>query len=56
MPRQVAGSKTSSVTRSALPSITTSSPDFHALFPVVRTQLEFPAKLTPFCSSAPVQK
>ena len=31
-------------------------PDFHALLPVVSAQCAFRARLTPFCSSAPVQK
>ena len=36
--------------------MTTSSPDFQVLFPVVSAQFPFRVRLTPFCSSAPVQK
>jgi hypothetical protein len=33
-----------------------SSPDFHALFPVVSAQFSFLARLMAFCSPEPVQK
>src|SRR5580700_685541 len=49
-------SKASSVTCTASPSTTTSSPPSHPLHPVVSTTCELERMLMNFCSVAPVEK